>query len=70
MPYVDQGEGVLFHIIWGWGGSANGFFRFNNGFEHLKQFYDENDPAWQEYWADRLTPYFNIKYCGDFEPLR
>ena len=72
MNYWKRGEGLMFHLVWGWGGEANGYFRFDDGFEHIGKFQDSNDPEWDEYWEKKyyLSLYRELRICNDFEPLR
>ena len=72
MNYWKRGEGLMFHLVWGWGGEANGYFRFDDGFEHIGKFQDSNDPEWQEYWMyhREISKYRQLRICNDFEPLR
>lgn len=64
---VKPGEGYLFHVVWGWNGESNGYFRYNNGLNH-SHFTDPDDKEWEEDWEDSFA--FTLRYCGDFTPIR
>ena len=70
MTYWKNGAGLMFHLVWGWNSDCNGYFRFDNGFERLKNFYDVDDPEWQEFWNEKIEPYKTLYFSGDFEPLK
>lgn len=72
------GDGLFFHIVWGWGGSCNGYFKHGSGFTQVNFKYGEknNDPT-KEQWDNTIGTdndwYENIKiyklqFCGDFNP--
>ena len=69
---------MFFHIVWGWGGSCNGYFKHGSGFTQVNFKYGEkdNDPT-KEQWDNTIGTdndwYENIKiyklqFCGDFNP--
>ena len=63
------GNGLLLHVIWGWGGRANGYFKFGGSVMPMKQFNETWD--WQysyDYWMDKIQFPSDIKYVGDFKP--
>ena len=70
MTYWKNGAGLMLHLVWGWNSDCNGYFRFDNGFERLKNFYDVDDPEWQEFWNEKIEPYKTLYFSGDFEPLK
>lgn len=69
--YVDMwedqmgsyGEGVFFHMIWGWGGYENGYFKYGTGFRQSKKFKEDWDYFWNAY--ENAS---DIHFCGDISP--
>lgn len=63
------GEGLMFHVIWGWRGDSNGYFKFGGSIVPKQDFNESwDDPS---YWYDsRLSniQYSNMRYVGGFEP--
>lgn len=62
------GEGTLFHMVWGWGGNCNGYFKYGPTLQVCNKFKDESDPqSWDSDW-DSWIKYYNLQYCGNIEP--
>ena len=63
------GQGLMFHVIWGWRGSSNGYFKFGGSIVPKQNFNESwDDPS---YWSDsRLSniQYTNMRFVGGFEP--
>jgi len=62
------GEGYLFHAVWGWGGSSNGYFKISNGFKPMTDYNgsdDDNSYTDQEY---NSIQYYNLRFMGDVKP--
>ncbi|MEE1021912.1 MAG: C10 family peptidase [Muribaculaceae bacterium] len=64
-----SGQGTFFHVVWGWGGACNGYFKHGSGFtQHSEDFRDENDPSnWEDDWNDHVKIY-KLEFCGDISP--
>ncbi len=62
------GEGTFFHIVWGWGGICNGYFKHGSGFtQNSNKFTDENDLNWNPNW-ESLVKIYKLEFCGDINP--
>lgn len=76
-----SGEGYFFHVVWGWGGDCNGYFKHGSGFTQVTfKFREEGDPV--EYiWKNRHDQYagtsydwyemvkiYSLGFCGDINP--
>ncbi len=68
------GEGLMLHVIWGWGGSRNGYFKFGGSVVPKSKFNETyDDSRWgYDYWYDSLIEKIQftskLKYVGGFEP--
>lgn len=66
--YVDMwenqtgsyGEGVFFHMIWGWGGYENGYFKYGAGFSQSEKFKEDWDTFRNAY--EKAS---DIHFCGN-----
>lgn len=65
------GEGYFFHVVWGWGGDCNGYFKHGSSFIHSDIKYDPSDPdkiEWEtKNWEDQVKLY-RMKFCGNISP--
>lgn len=70
------GEGYFFHVVWGWDGECNGYFKHGSAFIHSDIKYDPSDPnkyEWEYYsgtdydWEERVKLY-RMKFCGNITP--
>lgn len=67
--WQKMGEGLLFHVIWGWRARCNGYFRYDNGYMvHHPGYSDEGDPAWQDDWESSILS--TLRFNGDFTPRK
>lgn len=73
---VIYGDGLFFHVVWGWGGQCNGYFKHGSGFTEVSfKYTDPFDPQkldWdmsEDYnsWYEKVKIY-NLEFCGDFNP--
>ena len=72
------GDGLMFHVIWGWGGNRNGYFKFGGSIESVYKYNDSNDDwrwkhyylydkeAYKEYLA--FIQFKKMEYVGGFVP--
>lgn len=72
------GDGLMFHVIWGWGGDRNGYFKFGGSIEAVYKYnetYDDGDwkycylydkPRYQEYLE--FIQFKKMEYVGGFVP--
>lgn len=68
----------MFHVIWGWGGNRNGYFKFGGSIESVYKYNDSNDDwrwkhyylydkeAYKEYLA--FIQFKKMEYVGGFVP--
>ena len=57
------GQGYFFHMVWGWGGSSNGYYKYGvTSLSGYSQYSSTNDNV------SSSVPVKNIEYCGDFTP--
>lgn len=61
-------EDILFHCVWGWGGSSNGYFYWatNESFGGVPKKLDGNDDSWED--TDYVFD-FDLKYMGNFRKV-
>lgn len=70
--YTIYGEGYFFHIVWGWKGRANGYFKYGSSFT-VNHKYKESDDCEKEYWETHPRLYDEVKFTdlefwGGFTP--
>lgn len=61
--YQYYGEGYFFHMVWGWGGSGNGYFKYGTSFT-VNHKYKEPDDCKEIWWDSKL---YNDVGCKDLE---
>lgn len=70
--YQYYGEGYFYHMVWGWSGQANGYFKYGTSFT-VNHKYKENDDYPESSWFPRLYEYIrytDLEFWGGFSPAR
>ncbi len=62
------GEGYLFHAVWGWGSSCNGYFKISDRFIPMPDFNGEGDDKSFSESEYNQVQYQKIRYMGDLVP--
>ena len=62
------GEGYLFHAVWGWGSSCNGYFKISDGFTPMTNFNGtDDDKSFTGSDYDQVQ-FRKLRYMGDLVP--
>lgn len=72
------GDGLMFHVVWGFSGGYNGYFKFGSTVTNLYRYSESwDDPWWKiNYLYDKeeyknylkIVQYSGMEYVGDFVP--